>query len=63
MFQFYYIMYLILRNHKWKIFMLFCLLYLKKHYKYILFYFYSKTKKGHAMIENKKEKVGQNMET
>lgn len=57
MFQFYYIMYLILRNHKWKIFMLFCLLYLKKHYKYILFYIYSKTKNGHAMIEDKKEKA------
>lgn len=48
-------MYLILRNHKWKIFMMFCLLYLKKHYKYTLFYFYSKTNKGKKMIGDKTE--------
>jgi len=46
-----------LLKHKWKLFLLFSLVYIKKHYKYILFYLYSKTKKGYAEIENKKEKA------
>ena len=46
-----------LLKHKWKLFLLFSLVYVKKHYKYILFYLYSKTKKGYAEIENKKEKA------
>lgn len=46
-------------KHKWKLLLLFILFNFKKHYKYILFYVYSKTKKGHAMIEDKKEKAKQ----
>lgn len=46
-------------KHKWKLLLLLILFNFKKHYKYILFYLYSKTKKGHAMIEDKKEKARQ----
>lgn len=46
-----------LLKHKWKIFIVFSFLYLKKNYKYILFYLYSKTKKGCAEIQDKKEKA------
>ena len=46
-------------KHKWKLLLLLLLFNLKKHYKYILFYIYSKTKAGHAMIEDKKEKAKQ----
>ena len=52
-------MILSIQKHKWKFFLLICLFYFKKHYKYILFYIYSKTKKGHALIEDKKEKAKQ----
>tara|TARA_B100000963_G_scaffold66501_1_gene54678 strand:+ start:4836 stop:6320 length:1485 start_codon:yes stop_codon:yes gene_type:complete len=52
-------MILSIQKHKWKFFLLICLFYFKKHYKYILFYLYSKTKKGHALIEDKKEKAKQ----
>ena len=46
-------------KHKWKLLLLLILFNFKKHYKYILFYLYSKTKRGHAMIEDKKEKAKQ----
>ena len=49
-------------KHKWKLLLLAILYNFKKHYKYILFYFYSKTKKGHLMIEDKKEKAKQIIE-
>ena len=46
-------------KHKWKLLLLFILFNFKKHYKYILFYIYSKTKRGQSMIEDKKEKAKQ----
>ena len=44
-------------KNKWNIFLLICIFYYKKYYKYILFYMYSKTNKGYKMIEDKKEKA------
>ena len=52
-------MILSIQKHKWKFFLLLCLIYFKKHYKYILFYIYSKTKSGRALIEDKKNKAKQ----
>ena len=46
-----------LYKHKWKFLLLMILFNFKKHYKYILFYIYSKTKNGNAIIEDKKEKA------
>ncbi len=50
-------MYFFLSKYKWKVLSLLFLLYLKRHYKYILFFLYSKTSKGKLVIKNKKDKA------